>query len=95
MTSSSRPSSLLRAFTGFIVIIGTIFLFVCWLRGPEGTFHAGKAHRLRRPRPGTGTFVDVVWLFLFLAVYTLGPGVVIRLRSGRRGALAPRVTRSG
>jgi cytochrome c oxidase subunit III len=58
-------------FHGFHVIVGTIFLFVCLLRAFAGSF---------TPRQHIGFefaawywhFVDVVWLFLFTAIYVWG-----------------------
>ena len=58
-------------FHGFHVIVGTIFLFICMLRAMRGHFS---------PEQNLGFeaaawywhFVDVVWLFLFAAVYVWG-----------------------
>jgi len=62
---------MLTGFHGAHVIVGTIFIFVCFLRFMRG--HLFKNHH-------TGFlaavwywhFVDVVWLFLFLCVYYWG-----------------------
>ncbi len=62
---------LATGFHGFHVIVGTLFLAVCWLRLVRGHF---------RPTHHVGFeaaawywhFVDVVWLFLFVALYWWG-----------------------
>ncbi len=61
-------------FHGAHVIIGTIFLFVCWLRVRTGHFTA-EAHIGFEAAAWYWHFVDVVWLFLFAAVYMWGIGV--------------------
>jgi cytochrome c oxidase subunit 3 len=58
-------------FHGFHVLIGTIFLFVCWLRGRKGHFTPDK-HFGFEAAAWYWHFVDVVWLFLFVAVYWYG-----------------------
>ena len=60
-------------FHGLHVIIGTIFLFVCYLRVRQGHFTAEK-HIGFEAAAWYWHFVDVVWLFLFLAVYIWGSG---------------------
>ena len=55
-------------FHGFHVIIGTIFLFVCYLRVRAGHFTA-ENHTGFEAAAWYWHFVDVVWLFLFAAVY--------------------------
>jgi len=55
-------------FHGMHVIIGTIFLFVCYLRVKAGHFTAEK-HIGFEAAAWYWHFVDVVWLFLFAAVY--------------------------
>ena len=60
-------------FHGLHVIIGTIFLFVCYLRIKQGHFTADK-HIGFEAAAWYWHFVDVVWLFLFLAVYIWGSG---------------------
>mgnify|MGYP006272853733 CR=1 FL=1 len=72
-TGGIYPSTFFMAtgFHGFHVLIGTIFLFVCLLRAmahhftPEGHFGFEAAAWYWH-------FVDVVWLFLFVAVYWWG-----------------------
>jgi cytochrome c oxidase subunit 3 len=60
-------------FHGAHVIIGTIFLTVCWLRVRAGHFTAEK-HIGFEAAAWYWHFVDVVWLFLFAAVYMWGIG---------------------
>ena len=60
-------------FHGMHVIIGTIFLIVCWLRVRAGQFTAEK-HIGFEAAAWYWHFVDVVWLFLFMAVYIWGSG---------------------
>lgn len=55
-------------FHGFHVIIGTIFLFICYLRVRAGHFTAER-HIGFEAAAWYWHFVDVVWLFLFAAVY--------------------------
>jgi cytochrome c oxidase subunit 3 len=69
--STPRPSSWRPGFHGFHVIVGTIFLAVCLARCQCRSFHAPAAFRLRG-RAWYWHFVDVVWLFLFLAIYVWG-----------------------
>jgi len=58
-------------FHGFHVIVGTIFLFVCYLRVRRGHFTAER-HVGFEAAAWYWHFVDVVWLFLFAAVYVWG-----------------------
>jgi len=58
-------------FHGFHVFVGTIFLLVCWLRGRKGHFNADR-HFGFEAAAWYWHFVDVVWLFLFIAVYWWG-----------------------
>ena len=58
-------------FHGLHVIIGTIFLFVCYLRVRAGHFDA-ENHVGFEMAAWYWHFVDVVWLFLFFAVYLWG-----------------------
>ena len=58
-------------FHGFHVVIGTIFLFVCYLRVQAGHFTPEK-HVGLEAAAWYWHFVDVVWLFLFFAVYIWG-----------------------
>ncbi len=58
-------------FHGFHVIIGTLFLAVCMWRGALGHF-TSKQHFGFEAAAWYWHFVDVVWLFLFVAVYIWG-----------------------
>jgi cytochrome c oxidase subunit 3 len=58
-------------FHGFHVIIGTIFLIVCLLRAIRGDF-TPQQHFGFEAAAWYWHFVDVVWLFLFSAVYVWG-----------------------
>ena len=58
-------------FHGLHVIIGTIFLFVCYLRVRAGHFTQDK-HIGFEAAAWYWHFVDVVWLFLFAAIYVWG-----------------------
>ena len=58
-------------FHGFHVLIGTIFLLVCLIRAIRGDF-TPKQHFGFEAAAWYWHFVDVVWLFLFVAVYVWG-----------------------
>ena len=58
-------------FHGFHVIIGTIFLTVCLFRGLAGHF-TPEHHFGFEAAAWYWHFVDVVWLFLFAAIYVWG-----------------------
>lgn len=58
-------------FHGFHVIVGTIFLFICYLRTVRGHF-TPENHIGFEAAAWYWHFVDVVWLFLFAAVYIWG-----------------------
>lgn len=58
-------------FHGAHVIIGTIFLFVCYLRVRKGHFTPTN-HVGLEAAAWYWHFVDVVWLFLFAAIYVWG-----------------------
>jgi cytochrome c oxidase subunit 3 len=58
-------------FHGFHVIIGTIFLAVCWWRTYKKQFTADD-HFGFEAAAWYWHFVDVVWLFLFIAIYWHG-----------------------
>ena len=60
-------------FHGLHVVIGTIFLFVCYLRVRSGHFTA-ENHVGFEAAAWYWHFVDVVWLFLFAAVYVWALG---------------------
>jgi cytochrome c oxidase subunit III len=58
-------------FHGFHVLVGTIFLIVCLVRAYRGDF-TPRQHFGFEAAAWYWHFVDVVWLFLFLAVYVWG-----------------------
>ena len=58
-------------FHGFHVLIGTIFLIVCLIRANKGHF-TPRQHFGFEAAAWYWHFVDVVWLFLFVAVYVWG-----------------------
>jgi cytochrome c oxidase subunit 3 len=58
-------------FHGFHVIVGTIFLIVCLIRAYKGHFKP-QQHFGFEAAAWYWHFVDVVWLFLFLAIYVWG-----------------------
>lgn len=58
-------------FHGLHVLIGMIFLFVCYFRVRAGHFTAER-HVGLEAAAWYWHFVDVVWLFLFFAVYIWG-----------------------
>jgi cytochrome c oxidase subunit 3 len=60
-------------FHGLHVIIGTIFLTVCLIRALRGDF-TPQQHIGFEAAAWYWHFVDVVWLFLFAAVYVWGQG---------------------
>ncbi len=60
-------------FHGFHVVIGTIFLAVCLYRAYIGHF-TPKQHLGFEFAAWYWHFVDVVWLFLFAAIYVWGAG---------------------
>jgi cytochrome c oxidase subunit 3 len=64
---------LATGFHGFHVIVGTIFLAVCWFRARAGQF-TPQRHFGFEAAAWYWHFVDVVWLFLFVCVYVLGAG---------------------
>ena len=67
---------LATGFHGFHVIVGTIFLIVCWFRAKAGQFSPEK-HFGFEAAAWYWHFVDVVWLFLFVAIYLWGAGSAI------------------
>ncbi|WP_374384382.1 cytochrome c oxidase subunit 3 [Dongia sp.] len=60
-------------FHGFHVIVGTLFLLVCLIRGIKGQFTPDH-HFGFEAAAWYWHFVDVVWLFLFTFVYIWGSG---------------------
>ena len=67
---------LATGFHGFHVIVGTCFLTVCWFRSRAGQFSPAR-HFGFEAAAWYWHFVDVVWLFLFVAVYWWGSGVPV------------------
>lgn len=67
------PSTFYMAtgFHGFHVIVGTIFLAVCWARTVKGHF-TPTSHFGFEAAAWYWHFVDVVWLFLFVSIYWWG-----------------------
>lgn len=72
-TQGIYPSTFYMAtgFHGFHVLVGTLFLLVCWLRTKKGHF-TKNSHFGFEAAAWYWHFVDVVWLFLFIAVYWWG-----------------------
>jgi cytochrome c oxidase subunit 3 len=66
---------LATGFHGFHVIVGTIFLAVCWFRAKNGSL-TPERHFGFEAAAWYWHFVDVVWLFLFACIYYLGAGVI-------------------
>ena len=66
---------LATGFHGFHVIVGTAFLIVCWFRARSGQMTPTR-HFGFEAAAWYWHFVDVVWLFLFVAVYVWGAGPV-------------------
>ena len=58
-------------FHGFHVLVGTIFLMVCLVRGLRDNLNQ-KQHFGFEAAAWYWHFVDVVWLFLFFAIYIWG-----------------------
>jgi cytochrome c oxidase subunit 3 len=67
---------LATGFHGFHVIIGTIFLAVCFFRSRAGQF-SPERHFGFEAAAWYWHFVDVVWLFLFVCVYWWGQSAVV------------------
>ena len=58
-------------FHGFHVIVGTIFLIICYARAVKGDF-TPRQHFGFEAAAWYWHFVDVVWLFLFVSIYIWG-----------------------
>jgi cytochrome c oxidase subunit 3 len=67
---------LATGFHGFHVIVGTIFLLVCWFRARDDQF-TPQRHFGFEAAAWYWHFVDVVWLFLFICIYWWGQGPVV------------------
>ena len=63
---------LTTGFHGMHVIVGTIFLAVCYFRAKRGHFKAGNGYLGFEFAAWYWHFIDVVWLFLFVFIYVLG-----------------------
>ena len=61
---------------GFRVLIGTIFLLVCFFR--HLSFHFTRSHHIGfECAIWYWHFVDVVWIFLFISIYWWGSGELV------------------
>jgi len=71
------PSTFFLAtgFHGFHVIVGTVFLIVCWFRARANQF-TPERHFGFEAAAWYWHFVDVVWLFLFTCIYWYGAGQI-------------------
>jgi cytochrome c oxidase subunit III len=74
-------------FHGLHVLIGTLFLIVCWFRGKAGHFSRQK-HFGFEAAAWYWHFVDVVWLFLFVAIYWWGGEIGIGTDAAKDAARA-------
>ncbi len=70
-TAYSSAFYMATGFHGFHVLVGTIFLTVCLIRAYKGHF-TPRQHFGFEAAAWYWHFVDVVWLFLFIAVYVWG-----------------------
>ncbi len=68
---------LATGFHGFHVIVGTLFLIVCWFRARAGQF-TPERHFGFEAAAWYWHFVDVVWLFLFACIYVWGAGPLVQ-----------------
>lgn len=66
-------------FHGFHVFVGAVFLLVCWIRAMKGHF-TPESHFGFEAAAWYWHFVDVVWLFLFIAIYCWGNMIGVDLR---------------
>ena len=69
---------LATGFHGFHVIVGTIFLIVCWFRARGGEF-TPERHFGFEAAAWYWHFVDVVWLFLFVCIYWIGASPITEI----------------
>ena len=74
-------------FHGFHVFVGTIFLAICMIRAKKGHFDP-KNHFGFEAAAWYWHFVDVVWLFLFVAVYVWGNSIGMDLSAAHEGVAA-------
>ena len=77
LTGGAYPSVFFLAtgFHGFHVIVGTLFLIVCWFRAQADHFTPDR-HFGFEAAAWYWHFVDVVWLFLFICIYWYGAGTI-------------------
>lgn len=70
ITEGIYPSTFYMAtgFHGFHVIVGTVFLCVCWNQARKGSLSVSQ-HVGFESAAWYWHFVDVVWLFLFVSIY--------------------------
>ena len=75
-TQGIYPSTFYMAtgFHGAHVLIGALFLVVCWFRSRLNQF-TSQAHVGFEAATWYWHFVDVVWLFLFISIYWWGSGL--------------------
>lgn len=73
-TDGVYPSVFFMAtgFHGFHVFVGAVFLTVCWIRSMKEEHLTEEKHFGFEAAAWYWHFVDVVWLFLFIAVYWWG-----------------------
>jgi cytochrome c oxidase subunit III len=70
-TNYSSAFYMATGFHGFHVLVGTVFLIVCLARAYKGHF-TPEQHFGFEAAAWYWHFVDVVWLFLFIAIYVWG-----------------------
>lgn len=81
-------------FHGFHVIVGTIFLGVCLIRNMKGHFLPHR-HFGFEAAAWYWHFVDIVWIFLFFAVYVWGGMVGVGDHESARAALEAQAASAG
>ncbi|MFK8040613.1 MAG: cytochrome c oxidase subunit 3 [Rickettsiaceae bacterium] len=63
---------LVTGFHGFHVIIGVLFLSICYFRSLKGHFRNGNSYLGFELAAWYWNFVDIVWILLFILIYILG-----------------------
>lgn len=88
-TDGIYPSAFYMAtgFHGFHVFVGTVFLLVCWIRTLKNHFTPNE-HFGFEAAAWYWHFVDVVWLFLFIAVYWWGNVIGIDATAAQEALLS-------
>ena len=71
VTVSVEIQGLPDGFHGFHVLVGTLFLLVCLMRARKGHL-TPERHFGFEAAAWYWHFVDVVWLFLYIAIYWWG-----------------------